>query len=59
VALLDPKNTWQMVAIHKISGLWGIDTFYGNLIPKFSLKVDVSIVHVVDVPFMHPHEPDE
>jgi hypothetical protein len=48
-----------MVAIRKINGLWGIDKFYGNVIPNFSLKIDVSIVHVVDVPLMHPHEPDD
>jgi len=43
----------------KINGLWGIDKFHGDVIPEFSLKVDVVIVHVVDVPLMHLHELDD
>jgi hypothetical protein len=44
------------VASGKISGLWGVDKFHGHFIPNFCVKVDVVIVHVGDVPFMHLHE---
>jgi hypothetical protein len=47
------------MATGKINGLWGIDKFHGDVIPNFSLKVDVAIVHVADVPLMHPHELDD
>ncbi len=42
----------------KISGLWGIDRFHGNVIPYFWLKVDVAVLHMGDIPLMHPHEVD-
>jgi hypothetical protein len=53
--LLSPKNTRQKVVIRKINGLWGIDKFHGNVIPNFWLKVDVVVVHIGDIPLMHPH----
>ncbi len=59
MALLNPKNTQKTVAMGKINSLWGIDKFHGDVIPKFSLKVDVAIVHVANVPLMHPHEPND
>lgn len=39
----------------KISGLWGIYKFHGNVIPIFWLKVDVVVIHIGDIPLMHPH----
>ncbi len=33
----------------------GVDKFHGNVIPIFWLKVDVVVVHIGDIPFMHPH----
>jgi hypothetical protein len=54
--LLNPKNPKQKVASSKISGLWGVEKFHGHFIPKFCVKVNVMVVHVDDVPFMHPHE---
>lgn len=47
-----------MVA-RKISGLWGIAMFHGNVIPYFWLKVDVAVVHMGDIPLMHPHEAND
>ncbi len=44
--------------VRKINGLWGIDMFHGNVIPYFWLKVDVVVVHMGDIPFMHSHEDD-
>ncbi len=47
------------MALRKINGLWGVDKFHGHFIPSFCVKVDVVIVHVGDVPLMHPHELDD
>jgi hypothetical protein len=58
MVLMNPKNQRQKVVSGKISCLWGIDKFNGSPIPNFSVKV-VAIVHVVDVPLMHPHEVDD
>jgi hypothetical protein len=58
VTLLNAKNPRQKVALGKISGLWGVDKFHGHFIPNFYVKVDVAVVRVGDVPFMHPHELD-
>ncbi len=33
--------------------------FHGNVIPYFWLKVDVAIVHMGDIPLMHPHEAND
>lgn len=57
--LLNPKNPKYKVALRKINGLWGVDKFHGHFIPSFCVKVDVVIVHVGDVPLMHPHELDD
>ncbi len=57
--LENPKNTRQKVVVGKISGLWGTDMFHGNVIPYFWLKVDVAIVHMGDIPLMHPHEAND
>jgi len=35
-------------------GFGGIDKFHGSVIPIFWLKVDVVVVHIGDIPFMHP-----
>jgi hypothetical protein len=53
--LLNPKNIRQKVVIGKISGIWGIDKFHGNVIPNFWLKVDAIVTHIGDIPLMHPH----
>jgi hypothetical protein len=55
VILLNPKNTRKEVVTRKSSGLWGIDKFHDNVIQKFWLKVDVVVVHIGDIPFIHPH----
>ncbi len=47
------------MALRKISGLWGINKFHGLPIPKFWIKVNVAIAHVVDVPLMYTHEADD
>jgi hypothetical protein len=47
------------VALGKINDFWGIDRFHGIVIPNFWLKVDVNVVHMGDVPFMHPHEAND
>ncbi len=47
------------MALGKISGLWGMDKFHGCFIPNFCVKVDVVVVHVDDVPLIHPHEPND
>jgi hypothetical protein len=36
-----------------------VDKFHGSLIPNFSFKVDVAIAHMLDIPFMYPHEVDD
>jgi hypothetical protein len=59
VTLPNPKNPRQKVALGKINGLWGVDKFHGRFIPIFCVKVDVGVVHVGDVPFIHPHELDD
>jgi hypothetical protein len=59
VTLVNPKIQKQKVALGKISGLWGIDKFHGLPIPKFWIKIDIAIAHVVDVPLMHTHEADD
>jgi hypothetical protein len=57
--LLNPKNTRQKMALRKISDLWGIDKFHNTIIPILWLKVDVHVVHMGDVPLMHPHEAND
>lgn len=57
--LLNPKNTRQKMASSKISGLWSIDKFHNTNIPILWLKVDVHVVHMGDVPLMHPHEAND
>jgi hypothetical protein len=59
LTLVNPKNQRQKVALRKISGLWGINKFHGLPIPKFWIKVNVAIAHVVDVPLMYTHEADD
>jgi hypothetical protein len=60
VVLVNPKNPRQKVAFGKINGRWGfMDKFHGLNIPKFWIKVDVAVEHVLDVPLMHPYEVDD
>jgi hypothetical protein len=59
VLLLNPENPRQKVASSKISNLWGIDKFHGIAIPNFWFKVDLNVVHIGDVPLMHPHEAND
>ncbi len=43
------------MVIGKIIGLRGIDKFHGNVIPIFWLNVDIVVVHISDIPLIHPH----
>jgi hypothetical protein len=47
------------VASGKISGLWDVDKFHGRVIPSFCMKVDVAVIHLANIPLMHPHEADD
>jgi hypothetical protein len=51
--MCDPKNPKQKVASGKINGLQGVDKFHGCVIPSFWVKVDVAVIHMVDIPLMH------
>ncbi len=59
--LFNPKSPKQKVAKQqvaggKISGLWGVDKWHDSIIPNLFVKVDISIVHVVEVPLMVTNE---
>jgi hypothetical protein len=47
------------VASGKFNGLWVVDKFHGCVIPSFCVKIDVTVIHMVDIPLMHPHETDD
>jgi hypothetical protein len=36
-----------------------VEKFHGSLIPNFCFKVDVAIIHMLDIPLMYPHEADD
>lgn len=57
--LLNPKNPRQKVALGKITSLWGVDKFHGYVIPSFCVKVNVAVIHMANIPLMHPHEVDD
>jgi hypothetical protein len=59
VVLLNPKNVRQKVASSKVSDQWGLEKFHDATIPKFWFKVDVAIVHMLEIPLMHPHKADD
>ncbi len=47
------------MALGKLSGLCGVDKFHGCVIPSFYMKVDVVVIHMANIPLMHPHEADD
>ncbi len=47
------------MASGKFSGLWGVDKFHGHVIPIFCVKVNVAVIHIANIPLMHPHEADD
>ncbi len=59
VTLLNPKNPRHKVASGKISGLWGLDKFHGCTILDFWFKVYVDVVHMPEVPLIHPHDAND
>ncbi len=52
MTLLNPKSPKQKVVGGKISGLEEVDKRHGYVIPNFFVNVNISIVHVVEVPLM-------
>ncbi len=54
--LFNPKSPKHKVAGGKISGLWGLDKWHGSIIPNLFVKVDISVVHGVEVPLMVTNE---
>jgi hypothetical protein len=56
VTLFNPKNPKKKVVGGKISGLWGVDKWHDFVIPNIFVKVDISIVHVVELPLMVTNE---
>ncbi len=59
MTLANTRNKKHKVTSRKINGLWGINKFHGLPILEFWIKVDLVVVHVVDVPLMHTHEADD
>jgi len=59
MVLVNPKNPKQKVVSSKMSGHWGADKFHGSPILEFMLKVDIVVVHMPDIPLMHPHEDND
>jgi hypothetical protein len=48
------------VASSKINNcLGGVDKFHGSLIVDVCFKVDVVVVHVIDIPLMYLYEVDD
>jgi hypothetical protein len=54
--LFNPKSPKQNVVGDKISGLWEVDKWHDSVTPNLFVKVDISIVHVVEVPLMVTNE---
>jgi hypothetical protein len=54
--LFNPKSPKQRVVGSKISGLWGVDKWHDFVIPNLFVKVDISIIHVVEIPLMVTNE---
>ncbi len=47
------------MALGKINGLCGVDKFHGHVIPSFCVKGDVAVIHMANIPLMHPREADD
>jgi hypothetical protein len=56
VTLFNPKSPQKKVARGKIDGLRGVDKWHGSVIPNLFVKVDILVVHVVEVPLMITNE---
>jgi hypothetical protein len=54
--LFNPKNPKQKVVGCKIIGLWGVDKWHGYVILNLFVKVDISVVHVAEVPLIVTNE---
>jgi hypothetical protein len=54
--LFNPKSPKHKVVGGKISGLWRVDKWHGSIIPNLFVKVDILVVHVVEVPLMVTNE---